>query len=68
MLVFNRRNGEQIVCDEIGLTLTVLEAKNGRVRLGISAPREVVFDRAEVAERRLCELSEQITQRVQRVA
>ncbi len=39
MLVLSRKVGEVIVIDG-GVTVTVLEMKGQRVRLGIGAPRE----------------------------
>ena len=54
MLVFTRRNGEEI---QIGGHVTVLVVKTGRgkVKLGIVAPKEVPVHRAEIAERMLAE-------------
>lgn len=51
MLVLTRKLGEEIV---IGgdIRITVVEAANGRVKLGIVAPRTVRVDRAEVHELR----------------
>lgn len=47
MLVLTRKPGESIVIgDEI--TITIIEASGGRVRLGIEAPREVGVHRAEI--------------------
>lgn len=51
MLVLTRRLGEEIVIDG-NIRVTVLAAKNGRVRIGVTAPPEVAVDRLEVAERR----------------
>ena len=50
MLILSRRIGRSI---EIGekITVTVLEIKDGQVRLGINAPREIPVHREEVAER-----------------
>ena len=47
MLVLTRKRGEQIV---IGGTIRieVLELKGGRVRLGVTAPRDVTIHRTEV--------------------
>jgi carbon storage regulator len=52
MLVLTRRIGETIVIDNT-VRITVLEMKGDRVRLGVSAPPDVVVDRQEVHERRL---------------
>jgi carbon storage regulator len=51
MLVLARRLGETIVID--GHThVTVVAVKGDQVRLGITAPKEVLVDRHEVHERR----------------
>ena len=50
MLVLNRKIGEQIVIGK-DITVTVVEIKHGRVRLGVSAPSEVSIHREEVAMR-----------------
>jgi carbon storage regulator len=51
MLVLSRKIGEEIVIDGI-ISVKVLGAANGRISLGIVAPRHVAVDRAEVHERR----------------
>lgn len=51
MLVLSRKTGEQIVVPECDLTVTILEAASGRVRLGISAPPNLTVHRREVSER-----------------
>ena len=50
MLILSRRIGRSI---EIGekITVTVLEIRDGQVRLGINAPRDIPVHREEVAER-----------------
>ncbi len=48
MLVLGRRVGERIVVPDCGLTVTVLAVDGNRVRLGITAPRQVVVHRHEV--------------------
>jgi carbon storage regulator len=55
MLVLTRRPGESIVIDE-GIRVTILEVKNSRVRIGISAPPTVRVDRREVHERKAQEM------------
>jgi carbon storage regulator len=50
MLVLHRKIGERIVIGK-DITVTVLEIKKGRVRLGVSAPREVSVHREEVTLR-----------------
>ena len=47
MLVLTRKCGEEIVIDG-GIRIQVLESRGGRVRLGISAPRDVQVARSEV--------------------
>jgi carbon storage regulator len=51
MLVLTRKVGEEIV---IGgdIRLMVVAVRGGKVRIGISAPNEVVVDRQEVVEKR----------------
>ncbi len=51
MLVLSRRQGEEIVVPECGITVTVLEILGARVRIGIAAPSSVTVLRAEIAER-----------------
>ena len=51
MLVLTRKIGESIVIDG-GITITVVAVEPGRIRLGISAPRDVRIDREEVYRRR----------------
>lgn len=48
MLVLSRRQGE---CIQIGkdVVVTVLDAKRGRIRLGIEAPSQVSVHRQEVS-------------------
>ena len=51
MLTLTREPGEKIVVgDDIVITV-VSVSENGRVRLGIEAPRQIRIDRAEVLER-----------------
>ena len=47
MLVLSRTLGEEIVIGE-NIVVSVVAVRNGRVRLGISAPREVPVMRREV--------------------
>ena len=47
MLVLSRRNGERVRIGEF-IEVTVLECRNGRVRLGFSAPPEIPVHREEV--------------------
>lgn len=47
MLVLSRRKDESIVIDE-NITLTIVEIRGDKVRLGITAPREIPIHRQEV--------------------
>jgi carbon storage regulator len=50
MLVLSRKLGESIVIGG-NITITVLESRGDKVRLGIEAPKEVSVHRAEVFAR-----------------
>lgn len=50
MLVLSRKVDESIVLPDLGITIKVVSLGNGRVRLGIEAPREVTVLRSEIAE------------------
>ena len=50
MLVLSRYVGEAIDIDG-GISITVVEIRGDKVRLGISAPRDVAVHRREVTER-----------------
>jgi carbon storage regulator len=51
MLVLSRKLGEQIVIPGCSITITVVEVKRGKVRLGIAAPPEVAVVREELVRR-----------------
>jgi len=52
MLVLSRKPGERIVVGkDITATITVLEVRKGRVKLGVDAPPEVLVHREEIAFR-----------------
>jgi carbon storage regulator len=51
MLVLTRRLGETIVIDG-DISVTVVAVKGDRVRIGVTAPRDMTVDRQEVHERR----------------
>lgn len=51
MLVLTRKVGQKVVVPQCQLTVTILDATSGRVRLGITAPAELVIHRSEVCER-----------------
>lgn len=50
MLVLTRGLKQQIVIGDQRITVTVLEVKGGRVRLGIEAPPEVTVRRKELLD------------------
>lgn len=50
MLVLTRGLKQQIVIGDQQITVTVLEVKGGRVRLGIEAPPEVAVRRRELLD------------------
>ena len=50
MLVLSRKRGERIVIGD-GVTVTVLEMRGDRVKLGFNAPAEVPIHREEVYHR-----------------
>jgi len=50
MLVLSRKRGQSVVIGG-NITITVIESRGDKVRLGIEAPREVSVHRAEVFER-----------------
>lgn len=49
MLVLSRKKNESIVIDE-RITITVIDIRGDKVRLGIEAPRDVAIHRQEVYE------------------
>jgi len=49
MLVLTRKPGEKVVIGNNDITLTVVEVKGNRVRIGIDAPDQVRILRAEFA-------------------
>jgi carbon storage regulator len=51
MLVLTRRLGETIVIDGC-MKITVLALKGDRIRIGVTAPRDITVDRHEAPERR----------------
>jgi carbon storage regulator len=54
MLILTRRAGETVMIGD-NVTVTVVGVNGTQVRLGINAPREMVVDREEVAERKKME-------------
>ncbi len=57
MLVLSRKLGEAIVIGD-GITVTVVEVKGERVRLGFTAPAEVPIHREELQRKIEAGLSE----------
>lgn len=51
MLVVTRKRGEEIVV-EGGIVFTVLEVQGDRVRVGVTAPKNLAVDRREIWERK----------------
>ena len=51
MLVLSRKCGEKIVIPGLDITLTVLEIRGDRIRLGITAPLGIPVHREEVWQR-----------------
>lgn len=47
MLVLSRKAGEQIVISDT-ITITIVEIRGDKVRIGIDAPPEVIVHRQEV--------------------
>jgi carbon storage regulator CsrA len=47
MLVLTRKAGEQIVIPQLGVVVTVVEARGQCVRLGIAAPPDVAVKRPD---------------------
>lgn len=47
MLVLSRKKGEAIRIED-NITLTIVDVRGDRVRIGIEAPREVTVHRGEV--------------------
>ena len=50
MLVLSRKTDESILIDG-RIVVTIVQIEGGRVRLGITAPREVAIRRSELAPR-----------------
>ena len=50
MLVLTRRLYETLMIGD-NVTVTVLDIKGGRVRLGVNAPRDIAVNREELCEK-----------------
>ncbi len=49
LLVIGRRPGESIVIDQ-NIEIRVVKSQDGKLRLGIQAPKEVKIERGEMRE------------------
>ncbi len=49
MLVLSRKQDEEIVFPELGITVQVIRTKGNQVRLGIKAPSDIRVLRGELA-------------------
>ena len=52
MLLLSRKCGEKIVIPQLNITVTVLEIRGDRIRLGVTAPLNVSVHREEIWELR----------------
>lgn len=50
MLILTRKEGESIIIGD-NVKVTVLGYRQGEIRIGIEAPREIPVHREEIAER-----------------
>ncbi len=57
MLVLTRKTSQSIKLGD-DITITVVRASNGSVKLGVEAPRNILITREECVERILSQLSE----------
>ncbi len=56
MLVMGRKNGERIICCTPAgeqIVITLLDAEDGKARIGVSASPEISIDRPEVLHRKI---------------
>ena len=49
MLILSRKKGESIIINE-NITVTIIESSDGRVKLGIDAPKTIEVHRSEVKQ------------------
>lgn len=61
MLVLTRKPGESIVIGN-EVTVTIVEMRNGQVRIGIEAPRSIEVHRKEVYEQVMAQNMAAVTQ------
>ena len=50
MLILTRRQAETLMIGD-SVTVTVLDIKGDRVRIGVNAPRDVIVNREEIFEK-----------------
>jgi carbon storage regulator len=50
MLIVSRKKDESLLIGDKSIKITVIETGDGRVKLGIDAPKDIRIIRAEVAE------------------
>jgi len=50
MLILTRRQAETLVIGD-SVTVTVLDIKGDRVRIGVNAPRDVIVNREEIFDK-----------------
>ena len=58
MLVLTRKAGEQIIIGD-NIKLTVVSLGNGRVKIGITAPKDVKIDREEIHDKKQADESQE---------
>jgi carbon storage regulator len=51
MLVLSRKRNESVVIEQYGIRVTVVEVRQGKVRLGFEAPAGVIIHREELQDR-----------------
>lgn len=57
MLILTRRIGETVVIGD-DIQVVVMGVNGSQVRLGVKAPRNIIVDREEIAERKKLEAEE----------
>jgi carbon storage regulator len=57
MLVLRRKIGEEIILPDLNIKITVVDCRGTKVRLGITAPRNLAVHRTEVWDR-ICRASD----------
>ena len=50
MLVLSRKEGQEILFPNLGITVEVLRVKGNNVRIGVDAPRSIRILRSELEE------------------